>query len=482
MDAPRITLLQSQHELLTAFLDGHPQGHERAAVVFFRRKCWENENLSDSDRYIAVDVQPFDDSWVTSSSPISISFSLEPLRECFRRCEEEGLVFGFIHSHPTGSPDFSSIDEDNEQTLLTAIGNRNGRDVHFVAMLWANGCWNGRVRSATSTAQSLPVRHIAVLGPRLNLHAYKKSPSDNAGIAARQAAAFGQPFVDQLRVLRIAVVGAGGTGSPTIELLARAGVGEIVVIDADKLDESNLNRVRGAGYDDIGKCKSIIQQDNIRSLNLPSKIVALDCLVDLSANAIDAIASCDLVFGCTDDQIGRSVLTTALYVFALAYIDIGLGGAIQEDASGVQQLRYHFARISTVLPEHGECLYCQGVINDVLIQRQYALRADPTLSEEELAERYLVGGGEDAPGVGPFTSAAADFGVQAFYDLLRPFRRRGPELRHDYVTIDFVQMSIRSKEFLDDTDCSYCQQHMFTLIRERYRLDRPLLGRPNVAV
>ena len=63
--------------------------------------------------------------------------------------------------------------------------------------------------------------------------------AEDDGIAARQAAAFGQPFVDMLRSLRIGVVGASGTGSSVLTLLARAGIGELVIIDNDKVANSD---------------------------------------------------------------------------------------------------------------------------------------------------------------------------------------------------------------------------------------------------
>ena len=121
MNQPRIALLASQDKLLRAYFNSHAGGHERAAVVLFKRLSITAGGLSGSDRYIAVAVHPFEDAWVTGSSPSHIAFENRPLREFFRRCEEESLVFGFAHNHPTGFPDFSETDDANELTLLEAI-------------------------------------------------------------------------------------------------------------------------------------------------------------------------------------------------------------------------------------------------------------------------------------------------------------------------------------------------------------------------
>ena len=59
---------------------------------------------------------------------------------------------------------------------------------------------------------------------------------------------------------RAVVVGAGGTGSAVATLLARAGVGELIIIDGDDLAGSNMNRVRGYQAKDIGKNKAVLSE------------------------------------------------------------------------------------------------------------------------------------------------------------------------------------------------------------------------------
>lgn len=481
MSQARIAMLESQERQLTRFLQSHPLGHERAAIVLFRRLQLHVQGLDESDRYLAVEIIPFEDSWITSSSGAHIAFELKYFRELFRRCEEESLVFGFVHNHPGGPLAFSDIDDENEKTLVTAIRNRNGADVHFVAMLWSQGKWKARVRQGSSPHVSEPARHVSIVARPLHVHLNEAGRTDDQ-LFARQAAAFGRPFVEQLQSLRIGVVGAGGTGSPTITLLARAGVGELIVIDGDNLERSNLNRVRGSRVSDVGHNKAEIQKRFVDSLGLPVQVVAFDTYVDQSPAAIDALASCDVLFGCTDDQIGREVLNTCAYIYAQAYIDVGLGGQVTEDEQGRPHLRYHFGRVSTILPESGECLFCQGIIKDTWIRHQYALRDNPGLTEQDARERYLEHGGEQAPGVGPFTSAVADYGVATLFDLVRPFRKFRPEIRSDFFKIDFVQMELRSSQETNDIDCIYCRQRLYLLKPETYRLNRPTLGKRNAAV
>lgn len=473
----RITLLGSQHDALTAYLESHSDGHERAAVVLLRRLHVRVEGLPDSDRYIAQDVVPLDDAWVTESSPHHIAFKLAPLRELFRRCEEDGLVFGFAHNHPTGLAEFSEIDEVNERTLISALRNRNGPRINFAAMLWASGRWLARTRSGSSPENSVPVRHTLVLGDRITLYGYKKSSDEHNEIQARQASAFGKPFVEMLQSLRVGVTGNGGTGSPFATLGARAGIGELVLIDRNPLAASNLNRVRGLTKSDVGHAKSDALRTFIEGLGLPVKVAAIASDVDIDPAAVDALASCDIVVGCTDDFAGRELMNAALYAYVQPLIDVGLGGKIIDGPDGDPHLRYHFGRISTILPESGQCLFCQGVIKDVWIQTQLARRENPNITAEEIKERYLEDGGTEAPGVGPFTSASADFALATLFDLVKPYRRFPLEIRRDMFFIDFVKMDISSHETQGTPDCPYCRMHEFLLLKESFRLNRPFLGK-----
>ncbi len=473
---PRVTLLGSQETKLRGYFESHPQGHERGAIVLFRRFVFSSSELTNSDRYVAVDVIPFEEHWVTGSSPMHVAFELKFFRELFLRCEEQSLVFGFAHAHPKGVSEFSHVDDANEETLVTALRNRNGSEIHFVALLWSDGRWTARIRNGLRPEQCEYASHVVIVGHALGICLHSVKARDEK-IFARQAAAFGAPFTAKLQSLRVAVIGAGGAGSSVITLLARAGVGQLVIVDGDALDISNLNRVRGVAISDAGKNKARLLKSYIDELGLPTKVCAIESRVDQDPVAIDALSTCDVVFGCTDDQIGRELLNAAMYVYAHAYIDMGLGGQVHEDAGGHPYLRYHFGRVSTVLPEAGECLNCQGIIREAWIRHDYARRSEPNLSEAQAQERYLEGGAEQAPGVGPFTSAVADLGVATLFDLVERFRKFPPELRRDYFTIDFIRMEFRSSQAKNDPECLYCQQHKYLLMQEEYRLNRPALGK-----
>jgi molybdopterin/thiamine biosynthesis adenylyltransferase len=477
----RITFYGSLETRLRAWLDGSPEKHERGALVLFRRYRTDVEGLPESTRFVAIDVVELDGDWILESSSTRLRINLRNLPSIYLRCETDGLQLGFAHSHPDGALFFSSIDDQNEQNILRGYAGCNGLDVDLISLVLSSGKWIARVRRGNIPEVAEPVRHVSAIGDLVDLH-LADAPSEDSEILARQEAAFGKPFNRKLQSLRVAVVGVGGTGSPLVTLLARSGVGELILIDGDRLEETNLNRVRGYRKDDVGEPKAEILAKYVEGLGLPNAVASISSFIGQSPEAIDAIATADFVFGCTDDVTGRDILTQAAYYYCLPYIDVGLTGAIREDNDGTPYLYDHRARVSTLLPERGACLRCQGVVTEAKLAFERALKERPELAgldpETLRREYYLTGGNESAPGVGAFTSAAADLAMATFMDLVRPYRRLSTDFRRDNVWYDFVHLALYSNMPSIDPDCFCCGVNGLLCAPERgYRLGMPALGR-----
>jgi molybdopterin-synthase adenylyltransferase len=484
MTSHRITLLGSQDKDIQAWLNGHPEGHERGALVLFRRLSRKVDGQPISNRFLVVEIIKMDGDWILESSATHLRINMRKLPELYFRCETEGLELGFIHSHPIEvGYSFSSNDDINEHNILHGLSGCNGDDAFLIAMVLRDGKWFARARQGRNPDSTLLIRHICVLSDKIKLHGLN-IPTESSEILLRQAAAFGRPFNAMLHSLRVAVVGAGGTGSPIATLLARAGVGELIIIDGDNLERTNMNRVRGYRAKDVGKNKAQSLACFIDTLGLDVSVSYVNSHLGESGEAIDALSSADIVFGCTDDQAGRDLMNQAMYYYAQAYIDVGLTGFVDVDIEGHPYLRDHRGRVSCILPESGACLRCQRVVTEEWLKYEQAIKDKPDLAKLDAEtlkrEYYLVGGGEQAPGVGPFTSATADNAVAVFMDLIRPYRDVSNDLRKDNIWIDFIHMDIHSNEPVDDPGCIYCRKHALLLKNEgKYRLEIPQLGKIN---
>jgi len=74
---------------------------------------------------------------------------------------------------------------------------------------------------------------------------------------------------EQLRLLEsdVAVVGAGGLGGLVVEILARMGIGRLIVVDDDILEETNLNRQVLSSKDTLGLSKAETGASRVRTVN-----------------------------------------------------------------------------------------------------------------------------------------------------------------------------------------------------------------------
>ena len=114
----------------------------------------------------------------------------------------------------------------------------------------------------------------------------------------------------RLREASVALVGAGGLGSPLAIYLAAAGIGRLGLIDHDRVDLSNLQRQVLYGSDDIGRPKLEPARERIRQIN---PHVELDCHeVRLTAsNALELLRDYDIVIDGTDNFPTRYLVNDA---------------------------------------------------------------------------------------------------------------------------------------------------------------------------
>ena len=94
----------------------------------------------------------------------------------------------------------------------------------------------------------------------------------------------GKEAVTKLQKSTVMVVGCGAVGSVAIEALARSGVGHIVLVDFDKVEESNINRQLFALESTVGKSKVQIAAQRIADINPKIKIDIYDMFFDENTN------------------------------------------------------------------------------------------------------------------------------------------------------------------------------------------------------
>ena len=123
-------------------------------------------------------------------------------------------------------------------------------------------------------------------------------------IVLREVGGVGQ---NRLRAARVAVVGAGGLGSPVLEYLAAAGIGSISVIDHDTVTLSNLQRQVLFDSEQIGQPKVTAARDRLYRLNPGTAVLPIQQRLD-DGNSEELLQDHDLVLDGTDSFAVRQAV------------------------------------------------------------------------------------------------------------------------------------------------------------------------------
>ncbi len=91
--------------------------------------------------------------------------------------------------------------------------------------------------------------------------------------SSRTVSMLGQSGYDALKGSTVAVFGIGGVGGYAVEALARAGVGTLVLVDSDRVSESNINRQIIATHDTVGQYKTEAARARILSINPKCRVI-----------------------------------------------------------------------------------------------------------------------------------------------------------------------------------------------------------------
>lgn len=108
----------------------------------------------------------------------------------------------------------------------------------------------------------------------------------------------------------VLVVGCGGLGSPIALYLAAAGVGHLLLADADRLDLSNLQRQIAHGQADLGRCKAESARDALARINPDCRVEAICERLDLDGLR-RLVARVGLVLDATDNFATRFAINRA---------------------------------------------------------------------------------------------------------------------------------------------------------------------------
>ena len=146
-------------------------------------------------------------------------------------------------------------------------------------------------------------------------------------IASRQMSIVTRSEQERFKDAKITVIGCGGIGGETIEMLARMGIGELVLVDEDAFDLSNLNRQTLASLKDLGLSKSAVAADKVRLINPYVKVTAFHEHVD--GDNIDLIiGDSNIVIDALDNVLTRVIVSRKALEKGIPYIHGAIHGTL----------------------------------------------------------------------------------------------------------------------------------------------------------
>lgn len=243
-----------------------------------------------------------------------------------KACENDFAIVK-IHSHFEQFSDFSDLDNQSDLVFFESVYAWNDTDLpHLSLIMYPDGTFKGRV--IDSNLQFSNLNYLSIIGENLSKQVYSNFEVNLDFLKSmdRNKQAFGEKTVEILNKLKIGIVGCSGTGSPTIEQLVRLGVGQLVLVDPDKGELANMNRIVGLNMEDAicNEFKVISIKKHIDSIGLNTIVKIFPAFIQENQEVINELGSCDFIFGCVDSAEGRHYLNLISHYYLVPLIDIGV--------------------------------------------------------------------------------------------------------------------------------------------------------------
>lgn len=283
-----------------------------------------------------------------------------------------------FHNHGLGPPGFSRTDEAALERMVPYMIEFLGRP--YAAAVWAEGTvhaewWRA---GADGTIERSEFTTVLVLGDHLRVLNARAVDDDRLG---RQLPLLGPSGQAAIASLRVALVGAGGTGSHAALQLAYMGFRNVVILDGDSVEETNLNRLVTAGRADLGLLKNVVAKRRLQGIDQKCCVEARDALTP--GGDAHELLDVDLIIGCVDHDGPRQRLNEIAVATRTPYLDIATGVDASGDPPAVG------GRVILVRPGR-PCLTCLNELDSAEVGRW----AKPV--EQQALDR-LHGYGTDEP-------------------------------------------------------------------------------------
>ncbi len=377
----------------------------------------------------------------------NVSFTANYLTRAVRIAykKKAGLVFMHNHLKP-GWQDMSRPDVVAERDRISPLarvtgfpllGLTLGTDESWSARLWM---WNGE------RFYRVWCDKVRVVGKGLHVtfndDAVPVPPRRK--ILQRTFDTWGLHCQNNLVRLRIGVVGVGSVGTMVAEILARIGVGQLILIDHDRVQEHNLDRLLYAGIDHVGQNKVDVASEHLRHSSTAEQVDVQTYAQPIeNETAFLAALDCDILFSAVDRSLPKDVINRIAYVHCIPVIS----GGVFVDNKDDETLGQASWSVTTVGPGH-RCLRCDGqyTSSDVVLER------DGSFDDPAYVANLQQENGPRNQNVFPFSVNLASFMVLQMIRLIMSENWWPPSASKLHYT--FIPNQLKRKHQVCDKNCS----------------------------
>jgi molybdopterin-synthase adenylyltransferase len=385
-----------------------------------------------------------------------------PTRDCYELQSASGLVLEqefhqylldhflinrqldvvHIHTHSgTDFPDFSAVDDRAESEYAKFLSHRSDDRSRLISGVFDESLERGQFR--IWNRKGTDFRSITCNRSWLEIDKIELSESPLDPIFARQQV-FGTGCQQQLNQLTVALVGCGGIGATFAETLGRLGVKNWILVDPDRLETSNLNRMPAAtptmvedGWYKVHYVKHLLDRIYPTGANITAIPDAISTTM--------SIATADLIVVATDNHASRQIVQE----IALKSMRplVCLGTHIEVKSNGMPRM---YARVTVPPLGGGWCLMCGNIIN----LHRAALESAPTEIDRLVANAGYLDGIDD-PAVLWLNNICASTGVGVIHGIMSGFVDVAAGIDWIY-EFPNQQWHKTNPEYLQTSDCYFC--------------------------
>ena len=336
------------------------------------------------------------------------SFQPDYLGRAIRIAREKKVGLAFMHSHPgPGWQGMSPADIEAECNVLAYPAGATGLPLLGLT-IGGDGYWSARFWERDGKRMRRTwCDKVRVAGPeayRIDFNDGLAPPPPRRDVLRRTYDTWGQEAQNTISRLRVGIVGLGSVGCIVAEAIARIGIAQVTLIDPDRVEEHNLDRLLYGTVKDIGRLKVDVAAKAMRRSGTAKAIQVAALPVSVQDKiAYKEALDCDIIFSCVDRPIPRDVLNYIAQAHLIPVIDGGI--AVQIDRQNDKLFSAHW-RAHIVTPYH-QCLRCSGQYNSSAV----VMELDGSLDDPSYVSNLPTEERDSNQNVFPFSQSVAGMEV-----------------------------------------------------------------------